>query len=380
MPPVILPGSFLAILRRLLPVFTAPSSVNFVVLVAGFVHALGGHRLTDALRAAGPAATKHYTTYYRFFSHARWSLDELGLLLIALIIELMEMAGGVVELVLDDTLANRTGKKVALAGMHADPLLKRKSHGRLFMSYGHVFVVLAVHIKVPALGETGWALPVMFRLFEGKSQGGRDDSPSDLRRRKKRRDQKKVTRTRQRMTDREVVDGQVRRCAHKPNDGPLPDTVRPKKTELGTELILLVAKRFPKVQFRVLADHLYNGRSVLHAVLSEVDNFQDCKQKLCVENPQTQLPTAVRRSVPFGMLLYSLVVFWYVTVGHREAAQFAPRLADPWYARDGRPSFSEMLAALRRIGWQERLLDPPSGVPPRQEVWADYQARVVAAA
>jgi len=108
--------------------------------------------------------------------------------------------------------------------------------------------------------------------------------------------------------------------------------------------------------------------------------FQDCKQKLCVENPQTQLPTAVRRSVPFGMLLYSLVVFWYVTVGHREAAQFAPRLADPWYARDGRPSFSEMLAALRRIGWQERLLDPPSGVPPRQEVWADYQARVVAAA
>ena len=496
-----LPASFVAILRRLRSVFTAPSFDNFVVLVAGFVYALGGHRLTDALRAAGPAATKHYTTYYRFLSHGRWSLDELGLTLIELIVEQFGLTE--VELVLDDTLAHRTGKKVALASMHADPLLKKKSRGRLFASYGHVFVVLAVHVKVPALGKTGWALPVMFRLFEGPSQGGRNDSPSDLRRRKKRRDQKKNTRRRVRMTDREVVDGEVSRCAPKPDDGPLPEAVRPKKTNLGAELILLVAKRFPHLRFRVLADHLYNGRSVLHAVVNEVDNvhvvsrgrpdaalyqlppprrpgqlgrprtkgerllnpeewagahpeafraitvsmygrevtvqvasflgmayrslpgrllryvivkdpdciyrtayllctdttldeaeivaaysrrwplertFQDCKQKLCIENPQTQLPTSVRRTVPFGMVIYTLVVLWYVTDGHVEAAELAPRLADPWYSRDGRASFSDMLAALRRIGWAKRLLDPPSGDPPRPEVWADYLARVVAAA
>ena len=108
--------------------------------------------------------------------------------------------------------------------------------------------------------------------------------------------------------------------------------------------------------------------------------FQDCKQKLCIENPQTQLPTSVRRSVPFGMLLYTLVVLWYVTDGHLEAAKLAPRLADPWYAKDQRASFSDMLAALRRIGWIQRLLDPPSGDPPQPEVWADYLARVVAAA
>jgi len=30
------------------------------------------------------------------------------------------------------------------------------------------------------------------------------------------------------------------------------------------------------------------------------------KQKLGIEHPRTQLPTAVRRSAPFGMLLYSL--------------------------------------------------------------------------
>lgn len=500
-PSVMLPQSFLVMVRRLRPVFTGPSFANLVVLVAGFVHALGGHRITDALRAAGPVAAKHYTTYYRFFSHARWSLDELGITLIELIVELLGLED--VELVLDDTLAHRTGKKVALAGMHADPLLKKKSRGRLFVSYGHVFVVLSVHIRIPTLGRTGWALPVMFRLFEAPSQGGRDDSPSDVRRRNERRKHEKSTRRRERMTDREVVDGEVRSCRRRPDDGPLPENVRPKKTTLGAELVVLVAKRFPHLQFRVLADHLYNGRSVLHAVLSQVDNvhivtrgrpdaalyemppprqpgemgrprtkgerlpnpqawaeahpeafreiiveiygrtvtllaasflgmayrslpgrllryvivkdpsgvyrtdfiistdtrldeaaviaayarrwplermFQDCKQKLCIENTQTQLPASVRRSVPFGMVIYTLVVLWYVTDGHVEAAAMAPRLSDPWYARTARPSFSEMLAALRRIGWAQRLLDPPSGDPPEPEVWANYFARVVAAA
>ena len=501
MPLVMLPRSFVAILQRLRPVFTAPSFANFVVLVAGFVHALGGHRITDALRAAGPAATKHYTTYYRFFSHARWSQDELGFALVDLLVEMFGLTE--VELVLDDTLAHRTGKKVALASMHADPLLKQKSRGRLFASYGHVFVVLAVHISVPAIAKTGWALPVMFRLFEGSSQGGREDAPSDIRRQRERRRQGKTRRRRVRKTDREVVEGQLRRCAAKPDDGPLPEAVRPKKTDLGAEMLLAIARRFPQLTVRVSADHLYNGRSVLHAVLSQVDNvhivargrpdaalyemppprqpgtlgrprtkgarllspsawaaahpdafrqitlclygrdvtvevasylgmpyrslpgkllryvivrdpagiyrtdyilctdidldeatilqayshrwpiertFQDAKQHLRVENPRTQLPASVRRSTPFGMRLYTLVVLWYLTTGHDEAATLAPRLADPWYARVARPSFTEMLAALRRISWFERLLDPPLADRPGPEVWADYLARVVAAA
>ena len=501
MPDVILPQSFLAVLRRLRPVFTAPSFANFIVLVAGAVHALGGHRITDLLRAAGFAASKHYASYYRFFSRARWSLDDLGCALFAVVVELLGIDE--VELVLDDTLCHRTGKKVALAGMHADPALKKTTRGRLFSSYGHVFVVLAVHVKLPAVAKTGWALPLLFRLFESQSQGGREDAPSDRRRENGRRRAQKKERKRIRKTDREAMNGEVRRCAEKPDDGPLPEGLHRKKTELGAELILLLARKFPGLRFRVLADHLYNGKSVLHAVLSQVDNvhiitrgrpdaalyqmpparepgqmgrprvkgdrllspeqwsqanpskfttqvvemygrlvevevasylgmayrslpgrllryvivrdpagvyrtdyiistdtklsvaeilsayshrwplertFQDCKQKLCIENPQIQLPTSVRRVVPFGMLVYSLVVLWYLTDGHTEAAELAPRLSDPWYERTGRPSFTEMLAALRRVAWGKRLLDPPSTGPPPPEVWADYAARVVAAA
>lgn len=312
-----------------------------------------------------------------------------------------------------------------------------------------------------------------------------------------------MQRQRVRKTDREVVNGKVQRCAPKPDDGPLPEAVRPKKTDLGAQMLIALAQRFPHLRFRVSADHLYNGRSVLHAVLSEVANvhivargrpdaalyemppprrpgtigrprtkgtrlpspkawaeanpdafqpitlclygrdvtvevasflgmayrslpgkllryviirdpagiyrtdyllctdtelaveailatyshrwpiertFQDAKQHLRVENPRTQLPASVRRSTPFGMRLYSLVVLWYLAGGHEEAARLAPRLADPWYTRTTRPSFSEMLAALRRISWAERVLDPPSGDGPGPEVWADSLARVVAAA
>lgn len=500
MPEVMLPATFTALLLELRPVFTKPSFENFVVLVGGFVHALGGHRMTDALRAAGASATKHYTSYYRFFSRGRWSLDELGLTLLGLLIRLFQLK--TVTLALDDTLAHRTGKKVALASMHADSALKKQSRGRLFASYGHVFVVLAVHIQLPLLAKTGWALPLLFRLFEGPSQGGRDDAPSDRRRRLERRRAGKARRSRVRLTDRVVIDGKLQRCEPRPDNGPLPETVRPKKTELGAELILLVAKRFPQLQFRVVADHLYNGRSVLHAVTSEVDNvhiisrgrsdaalyelpparrpgqkgrprvrgerlpkpaewaaanpekfrlvtvpmygrevevlvasflgmayrslpgrllryvivrdpdgvyrtdyilctdtkldeatiltaysqrwpieraFQDCKQKLQIERPQVQAPAAVRRMVPFGMLTYSLVVAWYLLERQEEGA-YPPSERDPWYPKKARPSFTEMLACLRRLSWAEPLVDLPQQGPSRQEVLEQYLARVVAAA
>ena len=167
MPNLILPASFRALLGEFRQTFTAPSFQNFVLLVCGFVHALGQHRLTNALRAVGSLAPKHFTTYYRFVSRARWSLDEFGLTLLAVV-----LAGFgshvVVRLVLDDTLTHRTGKKVALATSHADPVLKQ-SNGRPFISYGHVFVVLSVHVSASWVARTGWALPFLFRLFEGFS-------------------------------------------------------------------------------------------------------------------------------------------------------------------------------------------------------------------
>jgi hypothetical protein len=69
-PTLLLARSFASMLQSLRCVFTSASFDNFLVLMAGFVHALGPRRLTDALRAAGPSASKHYSAYYRFFSRA----------------------------------------------------------------------------------------------------------------------------------------------------------------------------------------------------------------------------------------------------------------------------------------------------------------------
>ena len=497
MPRLILPASFRSLLAECRPIFTAPTFANFEVLTAGFLHAVGKHRITDAIRAAGASASKHYSVYFRFFSRSRWSLDELGLLLLGLVVRLFRLQE--LELVVDDTLTRRTGKKVALATMHADPLLKYK--GRPFISYGHVFVVLAVHVSVP-FWLTGWALPIMFRLYRGTKHGGRKDAPSDRRRKRARRMAGKALRARERKTDESFIGGKVLRGeAVEDTRKPLPKEARHTKLEDAAEMILLVASRFPHLRIRVIADHLYNGRAVLKTIHEKAQNvsmivrgrkdaalyelpppptgrrgrprtkgkrlpnpetwaannpsafelvtvpmygrqvdvlvasylgmayrslpgrlvryiivrdpagiysadyyistdlglsaadalriyshrwpieraFQDCKQKLCIENPQIQLPTSVRRAVPFGMLLYSLVVAWYVLHGHQIATASRP-VADPWYAGNERPSFTDMIATLRRVSWAEGFVDLPSGDASRRKTLAAYLARVVAAA
>jgi len=495
----ILPASFVALLSQFAPAFTAPSFANFQVLVMGFVLAVGNHRISDALRAVGELAPKHYTTYYRFFSQARWSLDDLGIAMLRVVRQLFGLV--TIELVLDDTLARRTGKKVALASMHKDPLLSR---GRQkFFSYGHVYVTLAIHVCIPLLAPTGWALPFMFRLYEGSRRGGRKDSPTDRRRAANRRQAGKKQRRRLRKTDQKVVEGQLQSCQPRPDVDDIDSKVRPTKTELAVEMLLKVARAFPEIHFYVLADHLYAGHTVLRPLHEHISNvtvitrgrpdaalyelpsprtpgqlgrprkkgrrlpspeqwvvtagasllrdtvvniygqqvavqvtsiiamhykslpgrlmryvivvdpkgiyktdylfstdpemseeevieaysrrwplertFQECKQKLGLQDHQTQLPTSVRRCVPFTMFLYSLVVLWYVTTGRREAADLTSQRM-PWQSSVARPSFSQMLASLRRLGWAQRILNQSHGDYDMAKITETYLAYMLAAA
>lgn len=498
MPEWVLPATFIALLSELRPVFSAPSYDNFLVLMAGWVHALGKRRISGVIRSAGALATKHFSAYYRFFSAGRWSLDELGLALFAVILQLMRVDE--IEIIIDDTLSRRSGKKVALGMMHADPVLRQG--GKPFFSYGHVFVVLAVHVISTKLAiPTGWALPVLFRLFESSKRGGQKNAPSDHKRAANRQRQGVATRRRPRLTDRKVVDEQLHWCEPEPDTGPLPQHVRPTKLQLAAEMVLLLAHRFPQLRIRVLADHAYNGRALLHTVHSNVDNihfvvrghgdaalyelppppsakrgrprtkgtrlltpekwasahldafetvtvsmygkdvplqvasylgmayrtlpgrlvryvivndphghyqtsylmstdpnlsaaqivaayshrwpleltFQETKQKLGMQDPQTQLPRSVRRTAPFALLVYSLVVCWYLACGHLEAQAF-PSYPDPWYDKAGRPSFTDMLATLRRLGWAQSLLDPALQATPRSKNLLDFLSRVASTA
>jgi hypothetical protein len=107
--------------------------------------------------------------------------------------------------------------------------------------------------------------------------------------------------------------------------------------------------------------------------------FRDAKQKLGMEQTQTQLPTAVRRAAPFALILHSLIVLWYLRHGHIEAKHLRS-YRDAWYNKEGRPSFSDMLAALRRCGWASAFSDPAKLDASRSKRLAAYLAHVVAAA
>lgn len=79
--------------------------------------------------------------------------------------------------------------------------------------------------------------------------------------------------------------------------------------------------------------------------------FHASKQYLGFEEPQGWSERAVERTAPMAMLLYTLIVHWYASEGHREA-----RLRiRPWYTRKSRPSFADMLSTLKRLSLQQRI-------------------------
>ena len=102
---------------------TAPTWNNFQLLIAGWVFARR-RTVTGMIEAAGQMGMKHHSLFHRVFAKARWSLDRLGLALFDL---LRPCCGETVFLVVDDTLANKRGRKVFGTGMHYDPMLSSRS-------------------------------------------------------------------------------------------------------------------------------------------------------------------------------------------------------------------------------------------------------------
>src|SRR6185312_9892000 len=111
--PVSLVPSFLDSLQPLSCVMTAPSFDSFQTLLCGWVFARR-HTVTGMILATGAVGTKHHSAYHRLFAAARWSLDELGLAVFAMLLPLL---GQVVLLGIDDTLARKRGLKVFGVGM-----------------------------------------------------------------------------------------------------------------------------------------------------------------------------------------------------------------------------------------------------------------------
>ena len=188
--------------------------------------------MTAVALASGALDRRHISVFHRFFTRAQWALDGLGRVLFHLAVTWLA-EGEPLLLVLDDTLARKSGKCISLASMHHDPLLSTTR--KPFSSFGHVWVVLAVWLPLPMSTQRGFALPILFRLYTGSKRGGERDAPS-----------------------RRTAGGRQRAAqqAATPN-------ARPTKLELAREMIAVVAGWAEQRTVYVVADSLYAGRTML---------------------------------------------------------------------------------------------------------------------
>ncbi|MEO8130299.1 MAG: transposase, partial [Bryobacteraceae bacterium] len=204
----LVPG-FILLLQGLSATMTAPTFASLTTVLTGWVFA-SRHTVTRMILAAGGAAEKHFSSYHRLFSVARWSLDALGLAVFDLIEPFL---GSVVMLGLDDTLARKRGLKMFGTGMHHDPLLS--SRCKVITNWGHSWVVVGVIVELPFRPGHYYCLPILFRLYLNKKSAAKH---------------RRAYRTR---------------------------------PELGVELLELLCKCRKNQRFHVVADSAYGGQSVL---------------------------------------------------------------------------------------------------------------------
>lgn len=93
--------------------------------------------------------------------------------------------------------------------------------------------------------------------------------------------------------------------------------------------------------------------------------FQEARRHLGLESLRNRSEKAVKRSVPFLLGLYSLVVVWFALhVEHPEST----RVEWPWY-RKAHVTFSDMLTAARADVLGELLSQGPQDTPCEHKLW-----------
>lgn len=419
----IIVSSFLSLLSVFDVCFAAPSFETFRHLVTGWILCVGRHTTTRVIDAAGAVGLKHHTSFHRFFRLAKWEPDKVGVALLGLLLKLVP-ADTPLILAVDDTLARHTGKRISSAGMHRDPLLSTAT--RKFFHFGHVWVVLALVIKVPRWNKS-FALPVLARLYRSEKVCKAMKVPH---RKKTELALELILMLRAAVPDRSFVvvgdnafanrkvlnglppqttfvgrglmnaavferpwarrKGDRGRARVRGNRVPTPQervedpdskwktveaeiygkpaTVKVivfdalwQKRGKGTFLRFVVIRGWPghdKDDVLICTDTTKSAQWVIETYCLrwplEV-TFHWCKAKLGFEEPQNRKEKAVLRTAPMALWCYSLVVYWYLTIGER-ARGSAIRIL-PWYTSKKAPAFSDMLAALRRDTWRRRISD-----------------------
>jgi hypothetical protein len=154
--------------------FRAEVFQTFQVLIAGWVVCLGPRTISEVWQATGLAARRHHDTAYAVFHSAAWEWDDLGIVLATLILSHL-VPGGVVWVVVDDTLCHKRGAKVAFGGIFLDAVMSSKAHKTF--RFGLNWVVLGIAVAIPFRPDRPFCLPVLWRLYRKKGSAGYQTRP-----------------------------------------------------------------------------------------------------------------------------------------------------------------------------------------------------------
>ena len=388
--------------------FSAPSFAIFSSLLTGWVLAPGRRTITGMICAGDPEGRRAHDAYHRFVRVARWSTNALWQALVVHMVALL-CPGGTVLLDLDDTLYNKSGRKIDGAGTFRDAV--RSTRNKVVYATGLNLVVVTLRVA-PPWGGMPIGVPVGVRLHRkggptttelaaeilAELAGWLPDRCFCLCA-----DGAYATLAGRRLP-RTTVTSRMRRDAALYEPAP-PRTgrrgrPRTKGARLATpaamadglgndafsalvvswrgrtkdvlvwsapvlwysvdkkNLVLLVIVRDPEGlmhdDFFFTTDldaapgalaSTYAGRWSIECVNREV------KQCLGAEDPQSWKGQGPERAASVSLWLYAAIWTWYIrTVG--TTVSWIPR---PWYPKKATPSFLDALASLRRVLWAERI-------------------------
>jgi len=157
-----LPPAAEPLIRSFAIAFTRPSFARFVALCVGAIVTYGRRTVSRILWTLGSSATGHPSSYHRLLSHARWSMWRVGQVLATAVLAAVP-DDQVIQVALDDTVTEHTGRRVWGRGCHRDAVRSGKGQPNV-KKWGHRWVVLAVLVKFPFCSRP-WALPILCALY-----------------------------------------------------------------------------------------------------------------------------------------------------------------------------------------------------------------------
>ncbi len=428
LPGLTLPPSLLALLAAFQPCFTAPSFRTFSALAAGFLAQTGRSTVCGMLTGAGLSRAWRHDRAHRFFSHACWSSQDLGLVLAKLIVALLVPEGEPVLVAVDDTLFKRTGRRVHAIGWFHDGSAK----GPKQVGLGNNWVIVAIVVTLPFLSRPV-ALPVLARLVH------KDITPAGASR-------LVLARQMSAALARALPGRHIHVVADAAYAGKelcrLPATVtwttrlrkdaalyelpgprtgkRGRPRAKGRRLPSLAAlagsasfapvtvRRYGKtatvqaavitclwhgvfgtrtVQVVLIRDRTPAGYDLALATTdlaaspaAVIERYaarwsievaiEDAKQIFGAGQARNRLAAAVHRTLPFTLACQSLAMLWYATAGHHPGDVDEHRARAPWYRTKAEPSTADMIAKLRRVLIAAKYRPVHTGEPTPGEIHA----------